>query len=334
MKIDRLLIVAFVLVLAVSCMKDDYDPVSYSVPLAIVPIINQDEATINHLDDYIGLYQFGIQVTNPIGTALYIPDVKNVRLFKSGTWTLSPPVSLSSSTAKIYAYHPYSAIESDLTGIGETSRLLLNIPETQLMRDQIDYLYASQDKNLPLGGNDIFYCYPNVSLRLNHALALVSFVIYKGNYSGEGVLKQLEIKDNTTLSNITVNKIGTNNLRMNLADGAITGGEASASITVKSIGNTITEITDPGTDVNVLKTKVNCYAYVIPASFTDMSNVQFILTVDDRIYAVSLSATDILSWTKGKQYIYKIELTPTFLSIVGVTVTDWEINYGGQILID
>jgi|AGTN01.3.fsa_nt_gi hypothetical protein len=332
---SKLFIVAAVFILVVGCSESENNMEGCcSVPLSVVPFINPDEATTAHLDDDIGSYQIGIQVTNFSGSELYYPYTKNIKLSRSGTWMLSSLVCISCIKAKIYAYSPYSASESDLTGTGETSRLLIDIPAIQDMRDQVDYLYASQDKHLPVGGSDIINMNPDVTLRMNHALALVSFVIYKGSYSGAGVLTQIELKDDAALSNLTVNKTGINDLGMNLGDGAITGGEPSAVITVKSVGNVITETTDPGTDEEVLKTKINGYAYVIPATFADKTKVRFTFTIDGQLFTVSLSGAEALSWTKGNQYIYKIELSTTFLSIVDVTVTDWITNDGGEVLIN
>lgn len=168
----KLVIVASIFILAASCMKSENNAECCSMPLSVVPSINPDEATIAHLDDYIGLYQIGVQVTNPTGTVLYYPDTKNIKLSKSGIWSLSTPVCISCLKAKIYAYYPFSATEGDLTGTGETAQLLINVPPVQNMKDQVDYLYASQDKHLPVGGSDIININPDVSLRLNHALAL------------------------------------------------------------------------------------------------------------------------------------------------------------------
>ncbi len=322
MKLGQLFIVASVLVLAISCTKNETDPGYLPVPLSIVPMMNKDETTITHLDSYIELYQFGIQVTNPSGTELYTPNLKSVKLFKSDTWVLSPPVPIYCPKAKIYGYSPYSAIESDLTGIGERAQLLLDIPKSQVMREQIDYLYASQDKTLPQGTNDIFYWYPNVTLAFNHALALVSIKINKGNYNGAGVLTQLEIKDNSALSNLTANTSGNNNLKMNLANGAVTGGEAATFIAITGIGNTITE-----------SAQIYCYAYVVPATFDNMSNVQFILTIDNQLFTTSLQTTEILTWAKGKQYIYEIELSTTSFTIIGVTISDWATKHGDHVII-
>lgn len=66
----------------------------------------------------------------------------------------------------------------------------------------------------------------------------------------------------------------------------------------------------------------------------NMSNVQFTLTIDNQLFTSSLQTTDILSWVKGKHYIYEIDLTTTSFSIIGVTITDWETKHGGQVIIN
>jgi len=329
-----LFVVSFFMLTA-SCVKDEYiDIGEKSFLLSVVPSIGLYADTKAFVDeDNIGLYPIGIQVTNFSGTSLYNPGTKNITLSKSNIWELSIPVCLSFSKAKIYGYYPYSAIEHDFTGTGETAQRLLDIPVNRVMTEQIDYLYAAQDKNILPGGNDIDNKNPKVTLAMNHALARIAFVLYKDNYAGTGVLTQIEIKDNTVPFNLKVNKTGTNDLRMQLSDGTILHGEASAILTISSVGSLITETNDPGTDAAILKTKINGYALVVPATFPDKTKLQFTFLIDDKPYNVALREAEVLSWIKGSQYIYIVKLSGTGITNISVIVTDWTSGYGGEIIL-
>ncbi|PKO99237.1 MAG: hypothetical protein CVU13_06865 [Bacteroidetes bacterium HGW-Bacteroidetes-8] len=330
---SRFLLIAFIVIIVAGCRKNEYTSDDRYALLTIVPVINKDEATIARQQSYINLLKVGIQVTNSSGTELYFPYTKNLLLSNSDKWVLSKPVCLSIINAKIYAYCPYTEIDENLSGIGETSLVLLDIPKDQVMALQTDYLYASQSTYLPTGEGPIFYANPDVTLELNHALSLISFVIFKEDFSGPGILSDIEISDISSSSGLTVNALSGEKLAMRLADGVIINGTASANISVNSVENSITETVDPGVDQVQLKTMVNGYMYVVPAVCSDICNIQFSLTIDDKVYTISHPGEGELIWLKGYQYIYKLRLTATSINIVDIIITDWDVNYGGNILI-
>ncbi|OFX79726.1 MAG: hypothetical protein CVU10_08710 [Bacteroidetes bacterium HGW-Bacteroidetes-5] len=330
---SRFLVIAYILVIVAGCRKNEFVSDDRYALLNITPVVNKDEATIAHQQSYIDLFKIGIQVTNSNGTELYFPYTKNLLLSNSDKWVLSKPVCLSIINAKIYAYYPFTEIEENLTGLGETAIVRLNIPKEQVMASQRDYMYASQSTYLPSGGGPIFYANPNVTLQLNHALSLISFVIFKEDFSGPGELSNIEITDNSNLSGLTINALAGDKLSMRLADGTIINGSASSNISVNSVENSITETIDPGVDEVQLKTMVNGYMYVVPSVFSDRGNVQFSLTIDNKVYTISHTGEGELEWIKGYQYIYKLRLTATALTIVGIIITDWDVNYSGEIIL-
>lgn len=330
---SRFLLIAFIVVIVAGCRKNEYTSDDRYALLTIVPVINKDEATIARQQSYINLLKVGIQVTNSSGTELYFPYTKNLLLSNSDKWVLSKPVCLSIINAKIFAYCPYTEIDENLSGIGETAIVLLDIPKEQVMASQTDYLYASQSTYLPTGGGPIFYANPDVTLELNHALSLISFVIFKEDFSGPGILSDIKISDISSSSGLIINALSGKKLAMRLANGSIINGTASSNISVSSVENSITETVDPGVDQVQLKTMVNGYMYVIPSTFADMNSVQFALTIDNKVYTISHPGEGELIWLKGYQYIYKLRLTATTINIVGIIITDWDVNYGGNILI-
>ncbi|MFA5850484.1 MAG: fimbrillin family protein [Bacteroidales bacterium] len=330
---SRFLLVAIILIIVASCKKDEYITDDRYALLSITPVINKDEATITHQESYINLFKVGIQVTNLSGTELYYPYTKNLLLSYNDKWVLSKPVCLSIINAKIFAYYPFTQFEENLSGTGETAIVLVDIPKNQVMALQTDYMYASQSTYLPLGGGPIFYANPHVTLELNHALSLISFVIFKEDFSGPGILSDIEISDKSISSGLTINAQSGDKLAMSLANGMIINGTASANISVNSVENSITETVDPGVNIMQLNTMVNGYMYVVPSTFADKNNVQFALTIDGKVYTIPHPGEGKLIWQKGYQYIYKLRLKATAINIVDIIITDWDVNYGGNIFI-
>jgi len=324
------------LVLTASCTKNP--DIAEKVPLDITPSISITETKALVNTDNIQSMQIGVHISNAAGDALYDNQTgnNNILLSHAGTWGLASSVYLSSSLAKIFAYYPYSSTASDLTGTGATVARLLNIPATQVMANQVDYLWAAQDKTDPAGSTKINNENNIVTLKLNHSLAQVAFVVWKENFSGAGVISEIEIKDNTGAgSNLKINKTGTNDLKMALADGAISGGEASPTLSVTGINSTIslTADPDPTNTPATLNSNINAHILVVPTSITDKTNIQFTFTIDSKNYPVTLSGATPLSFIKGSQYIYKVKLSGTALTITGVTVAEWARNYGGSVII-
>jgi len=331
---SRFILVASILIIVAGCIKDEYIAEERYALLSITPVVNKDEATIAHQEGYFDLFKIGIQVTNLSGTELYFPYTKNLLLSNDNNkWVLSKPVCLSSINAKIFAYYPYTDSEENISGTGETGVVSINIPKEQAMAQQTDYMYASQSTYLPSGEGRIYYANPDVTLELNHALSLVSFVILNEGYIGAGKLSKIEISDKSVFPGLTVNAVGGNQLAMKLADGMIIDGDFTAEIAVNSIENSITETVDPGVDEVQLKTMVNGYMYVVPSTFADKRNVQFALTIDSNVYTISHTGEGELKWIKGYQYIYKLRLTATALTILDIVITDWDVNYGGENLL-
>jgi len=330
---SRLLLIACILIIAAGCRKNEFVADDKYALLSITPVVNKDEATVAHHESYIDQFKIGIQVTNSKGSELYFHYTRNLLLSYSDTWILSKPVCLSVIHAKLFAYYPYTQNEQNLLGIGETALVYLNIPNEQIMAQQIDYMYASQSTYLPAGGGPIDYANPNVILELRHALSLISFVIYKEDFTGAGKLTNIEISDVSDSSGLTINPLGGDKLAMRLTDGTIINGDPSSKISVNTVESSITESTDPGVDETQLQTMVNGYMYVVPSVFSERSNIQFSLTIDDKVYTVTHTGVGELTWLKGFQYIYKLRLTQTSLSIMNIIITDWDVNYGGEIII-
>jgi hypothetical protein len=223
----KIIYVLFVL-LVFSCRKEHYENVSL-VPMNILPSLSVKTTKTLIDESNINSQQIGLQITNSAGNEFYDNQTSynNILLSNTGSWTLATTVYLSNSSAKIFAYSPYSSNSGDLTGVGSSDTpvaRLLNIPSNQPMANQVDYLWAAQDRTTYDGLANINNSNANVTLKMNHSLAQVAFVIYKDNYNGEGRLSQIKIIDNSIEPSFRISKIFNNDLIMNLPDGLISGG--------------------------------------------------------------------------------------------------------------
>ena len=277
-----------------------------------------------------------VNVSKADGTTSYTTpgDAKYTLAHDGASWSLSSALYLSADNATIFAYSPCPADPTTVeTGSYNTLKRLLDIPSTQAMSSQVDYLWSCQNKTIAAAGNDINSTNPSVQLTMNHALALVSFVIYKEDYSGTGAISQFSISDLSASPVLTVNKALANDLSLQIADGVIIGGENVSQIIINEVGNTISETSLVEVDPEVLKTKVNAYALIVPATIADKTDAQFEFNIDSKDYTVALSGVGSVEWVAGQQYIYKVKLTGTQMMIESVTVTPWTNNYSGEVII-
>jgi hypothetical protein len=315
--------------LLLSCAKSEA-PVNMSNKMSITPYT---EVMTKSLADNISIREksVGIQITDFSGTSIYEDNPQNniARLKYTTDWLIDDgsdnaiDIILSSQNAKIYGWYPFS---TEITGIGESAFLSIDIAREREPLQMTDYLWCAQSKTEPGGSLSINCNNPDVSLRMNHALTLIAFVIYKDGYEGDGVLSKFEIIDNSITPSIRVNKEGINNLQMKPADGSITGGEMVSNATVNNINSTITLSADPGSDPSILFNQKNCYIMLPPMSIGNRSNLEFCFYIDGLSYYVSLEGSETITYESGNIYVYKAKLSPRMIDITGVV--EWQtINY-------
>lgn len=166
-----------------------------------------------------------------------------------------------------------------------------------------------------------------VELKLKHALAMVSFKIYKdATYANTGTLTQIVLKNVSEVQDNDKVLASYATMTMKLADGTITtGGTKSAATYTRFIG-------DAGTTISAEANKANAPKYsilVLPegseATF-DKNKVKVVFTIDGAEYDVQLASTSDTStkWEAGKNYLYTAKLSGKELSITNVTVAKWE----------
>ena len=230
---------------------------------------------------------------------------------------------LTSDNAKIYAYSPFSA---NITGTGENAFLNIDVARDREAGEMIDYLWSAQSTSVPEGVDKINCNNANVLLRLNHSMSIISFVIYNEGYEGDGVLNSFEVIDNSLSPSLRVNKIPSNDLRMKLSDGTISGGELVSNMKVMNINSSIDLTEDPGVDPVFLFGQKNCHILISPMTIADRSELEFCFTIDGVSYYAKLEGAGPISFTQGNIYMFTAKLSPKMIDITGVT--EWNIlNY-------
>ncbi|MHC1690031.1 MAG: fimbrillin family protein [Bacteroidales bacterium] len=233
------------------------------------------------------------------------------------SWSTATAFNLTSTQGKVFAYYPYAA-----QGANDAlfTTVPLTLPATSNTGLDTDYMYAT-----PLTAAEELVSNSSgknsASLSMNHALAQVSFVVYKENYPGAGSFTQFKIEDATGgTSWINVSKAAADDLAMDIVNGSITGGEKG--ILTRTFGVPVTlETVAPSADAATLRTQVNATTLVVPTVGMAASDIRFTFTIDGK--SSTAANTSALSWEPGKQYIYKVKLSGTGLSISSVTVTEW-----------
>lgn len=276
--------------------------------------------------------EIGIQITNYTGTSLYeesvsLENIKLVRPDSDEPWIFKDQsdqpleIKVYNDNAKIYAYYPYTP---DLvTGIGSSAKMDIDIPATQAYEQVSDYLWSCQDKTLPEGGYAINALNSKVYLRLNHALSMVAFVFYKSGYTGDGIITSMEMRSKSATNIFNVNKAGTNDLKMSLSNGGISGGSMVPALSMTDINASVILETLLETTPTYLFTNKTFYMFLAPVNIAQREDIEFVFKIDGVDYTSSLPGTDALYLTPGNASIFTVKLSPNSLKITGVA--DWNL---------
>ncbi len=323
--------------MASGCTKENSTEEPKSGILSISPSL-REQYTKSIIDNSnITGEKIRIQVAKEDGSASYlVTGAKYTLTYDVGNtkWVMSDKLYLTHDFARIYAYAPCPTDPATVeTGSYSTLKRSLDVPATQDMDDQIDYLYCSQGETTQGGPTKINSSNSAVNLTMDHALTQVAFVFYKADFSGDGDIYSVKIKDLSAPSFI-ISKSSGNDLALKVADGTITGGETIDEIGVINVGSTITLTAKPSLVANDLVQYINAYLLLTPVLIASKSNIQFTFNIDGRDYVASLTGTDDVNWEKGTQYIYTVRLAGTELVIESVSVTPWNPKYEDEIVIN
>ena len=283
-----------------------------------------------------------------------------------GVESSSTHIYLTSEVATIYAVSPSTVVTSaptdvvsvDATVDVETFAGKTDAIDTSNSSDNLITAAqsATNDINVAPGEKDYMYAGGNtqptasngagtdaptstVNLDMHHALAMVSFRVYKtDSYKGKGYLTKIQMKnkDASVASGETSLKLKTSEsgkkATMKINGGDITlQGTAADIIYTRFIHQTRGSGDDAsGGEYYVLQaatTPENTPAFSImlyPIACTNeslaTSDIQAIFTVDGTDYPVDIPAK---AWTKGNNYLYTATLEGQELSLGTVTITQW-----------
>lgn len=236
-------------------------------------------------DDKLGLF---IKADNDLAAAYYGEVTGQVVGNYNGTvWTTVPSVSLSSASAYVFSYYPYSS------SVSSGSAVPVEIAS------QTDYLYGGA----PATANNQN---ASVSLAMKHALCVLSFNVKRNGYIGTGNLTSITIR----------NKSGQNKFvssgTMDIATGSITGSAYDSYTISKS-----KQISESGwtTDLPM--------AMVVPFSTAAPSEMELEFVVDAKSYVVDVPVNR--SFTAGSKYIINLTINSSTLELdaANISIIPW-----------
>lgn len=275
----------------------------------------------------------------------------------------SDKIMLTSNTATIYAFHPAYPYDTDgnpttkatvVTGtVGSNATIPVSIfeggdgatgtPATQKVNSTItdadnstngiilsapgetDYLYeGSATRPTASNGKSDPTIDEKVDLNMKHALAMLSFRIYKDeSYKNAGLLTVIKL-DNS--SGTVLNK-GTS-ATMDIATGAVAVTGSAGAVFTRFIGTA-------GVTLGNLEENAHRYSILVfPETGASAKNtVQVTFTIDGANYTVALPSESI-QWVAGKNYLYTAKLSGKELSIQDVKVAAWGAESGGNITVN
>lgn len=215
--------------------------------------------------------------------------------YKSGEWSIAPPVELSEKAASVFAYYPFSAQATDPAAI----------PVSTVA--QIDYLYAGA-ANTATASN------ATTNLSMRHAQANIRFNIAKLSYTGgAGVLQSIQMANNSGKTAFFTEGA------LNIATGVITGKTGANG------AFTLSQINKPTAAQGW--TEAIPAMMVIPFKPQAAGDVQLIVTIDNNPYTINCPALPE-GYVAGKQYTIVFELSDAglILNPEDMTVETWGDN--------
>ena len=167
-----------------------------------------------------------------------------------------------------------------------------------------------------------------VSLKMKHALAMVSFRIYNdGTYANTGSLTKIKLSNTSTNKDLSK---GTNPT-MKIKDGSITENAAIAANYYRFIDGGYTIIKKgnlPSATIATSEDEAKQGAkkfsiLVLPSTTASAANIQATFTIDGAEYTVPLGSAGTVNWAKGTNTLYTAKLSGKELTLSSITVEGW-----------
>lgn len=275
--------------------------------------------------------QIGVFVFNANGFSKYpgITDQADMNLMWKNTsegwrYNKSQQFAFGSAKANVYAYFPYTGNESSLSIENADS------PKITVAPGYTDYLYGKSEDSNGIIAHDSKKS--AATIKLNHALAMVTFTFENTGYTGPAVLQSITLNQlpNSGTLDITTGNInniaGAANISIQKFDNNsyLTGAWTEAFAKVKIEGTTISEDqVTPG----------KFHAMVLPQIADAVKDHNATIVIDGVSHNISLKVgqripseqAEQADWEKGKNYTYNLKLSGNNqLTVSTVEVTQWQ----------
>lgn len=253
--------------------------VAMTVNPTVVPVLTKSGV----VDQFTSSSKIGMFICTGTIDCKYNNDAQNVNVpaaYDGTNWTPGREVKLSNDVATVYGYYPYNAVNTTGNAIDV---------ETY---SQTDYLYAAKAF--------VNASQPKASLLMKHAMSLVSIVIKKNDYKGDGILSKVEIAG--------VQSTG----KMDITSGLVAKTGASG---------TYTRVCDYALNDNSLtKNRI----IILPLKVSETSGITIKITVDGREFSYDVPTAH--TWDAGYESTYTLNLHDTSideLTDVALDKTYW-----------
>lgn len=189
----------------------------------------------------------------------------------------------------------------------------------------IDYMWESTHPKASNGKAAGVTSTSSVSLTMQHALALVSFAVYKDNtYTNAGKLTKIVLKNTGSGDAL---KAGT--VTMNIQTGAVaftTGRAGTFTRLIKDANGVVI----PSSDSSAPQ-----YSILVFPGSTARNAIEAVFTIDGADYSIPLApGGTAVDWPAGSNCLYKVKLSGKELGITSVTVQGWGNTSGGNLNIN
>lgn len=186
----------------------------------------------------------------------------------------------------------------------------------------MDYMWAGNAPKASNGKAPGATSTSSVSLEMKHALALVSFAVYKdATYKNAGKLTRI------VLRNISGSALQAGTASMNIQTGEV-------SVTAGKAGTFTRFVKDDNGVAIPLSTAsaIPQYSLLAFPGSRVRNTIEAVFMIDGADYAVPLAAdATAVNWEAGKNCVYNVQLTGKELGITSVTVEPWGTVSGGSL---
>lgn len=313
-----------------------------------------------------------IYLTNEVATIYayhpaYAPDANGVMKESGDKLTITPNETFANSTINVSVFQgttddsnrKYPALSTlnnaDKTW-SSTDWTTENTNKSKIITapGEVDYMWGvnSNNESNQATANNGKNSGPGaeVSLKMKHALSMVSFLIYNdGTYNNTGALTKIVLKNKESKTDLTTG-IGNGSAKptMKISNGDITLGagtpeaatytrtftDASGYKIMKVVaGSNNQNNRYASTEEAAKNASAKFSILVLPTITAKKVNIEAVFTIDNVDYSVPLATggEETVSWTKGTNNLYTVKLSGKELSIQSVTVAEWTAATGGDL---